>query len=290
MLPDVHHQRRCDVLLQLLRLHGRQYLAGLPRHGPQQQHLRLGPNLPLQIPVLHEPSLPEQIQPSVQILVNGRCVTQCPSYTNGTLSALNCTVNSAVSNCAYKYIVKADGSGISLGGGSQEVFGYDSSVTIDRVCVPKTSSFSYFNGQNSTSTSSFSSGLSGGSLTNLMTDIQNVNIEAYTELVYSIGWIRSGHPRLTHLHVPPEVPRRTDRLDLDYRHNRCPHRVRLHPVLFRWPLRSSKYLLYGLHHADYRRRSTIHNLLWVWCVGYCWIVAHYRVVSVQSDQAGSGSV
>lgn len=70
--------------------------------------------------------------------------------------------------------MSADGSGITLGSGSQEIFGYNSTAMIDRVCVPSAASFAYFNGQNSTSTSSLSSSISGGYLTNLMLDIQDV--------------------------------------------------------------------------------------------------------------------
>lgn len=134
--------------------------------------------------------------------------------------------------------------------------------------MPKTSSFAYFKGQNSTSTLSFSSGLSGGYLTNLMTDIQNVNIESYIELVYSFGRVPSGYPRLTHLYVSLEMFHRDNRLGLDHWYNWCAHRVRFHLMLFWRPIRSSKLLVHGLHHADDLRRPTIHHVLWVWSVGF----------------------
>jgi hypothetical protein len=59
---------------------------------------------------------------------------------------LNCYTNSAIGNCNYDNVVTENGVGMNAqtpGSGGYDIIGYDSTLVLDRVCMPSTSTFSY---------------------------------------------------------------------------------------------------------------------------------------------------
>lgn len=85
-------------------------------------------------------------------------------------SALDCQTNTLVTSCTYTYTVSGDGvstnaSAISNG----DVVGYDSTATIDRICIPSVKVFDWFNGNSNNDTSStIANSVTGGYLSNLI--------------------------------------------------------------------------------------------------------------------------
>lgn len=80
-----------------------------------------------------------------------------------------------MTSCNYDYIVGQDGSAPSNASGTPTgVFGYDTTLTLTRVCLPSSVTLTYFDGLTSSSTSSsVTSSVSGGYLSNLIQDITN---------------------------------------------------------------------------------------------------------------------
>lgn len=101
---------------------------------------------------------------------------ECPAYVSGQLSPLNCTANTQVGNCSYQYVLAEDGSNFTSNGGSSNVWGYDSSPLIDRVCAPKITSLGFFNSNTSNQTVQLlTNALAGGYLSNFISDVRNVH-------------------------------------------------------------------------------------------------------------------
>lgn len=102
------------------------------------------------------------------------CVTSCPSYVNGTLSAITCYANSNIPSCAYTQTVKQDGTYTTNSTvSSSDVIGYDSTEQIGRVCIPTSTVLQ--NAFSSVSTT-ISDGVRQAGLANFIPDIQNVPI------------------------------------------------------------------------------------------------------------------
>jgi len=101
-------------------------------------------------------------------------VQSCPvAQADNTPSAITCLTNSVVTSCTYVFTVNGDGTS-SVTGTPSGVFGYPTTTTIDRVCVPTSAVFNFFDGQSSNNTSTgMSSTFSGGYLSNLFQDVQN---------------------------------------------------------------------------------------------------------------------
>ena len=78
------------------------------------------------------------------------CVKTCPSYTDGTLSTLDCFEGS----CTYDVTFNSDGTTsatIASMNNTNLVLGYGTTLTLDRVCLPNTNVLS--NGLSSVATS-----------------------------------------------------------------------------------------------------------------------------------------
>lgn len=100
---------------------------------------------------------------------------------------MNCLVNSVVTTCAYAFTINSDGTA-SFSGTQTGVMGYPTTTTIDRVCVPVSSVFNFFDNQTSNGTSSgLSLSLGGGYLSNLIQDITNVH-EKYNRRIGIFFW------------------------------------------------------------------------------------------------------
>lgn len=55
------------------------------------------------------------------------------------------------------------------------MWGYDTEAVVERVCIPKVNAFSYFNNNNSNTSTLMGSVVSSGYLSNFISDIRNVN-------------------------------------------------------------------------------------------------------------------
>lgn len=141
-------------------------------------------------------------------LSNRRCVQSCPvAQADNTPSAITCLTNSVVTSCTYVFTVNGDGTS-SVTGTPSGVFGYPTTTTIDRVCVPTSAVFNFFDGQSSNNTSTgMSSTFSGGYLSNLFQDVQNVQKNVTVELEVAAGWLRSCDRPQFHRNAVPEVVR-----------------------------------------------------------------------------------
>lgn len=148
--------------------------------------------------------------------------------------ALDCLTNTNVTSCTYTYTIGNDGvstNSTSIANG--DVVGYDSTAAIDRVCIPSTKVFDWFNGNsNNETTSTIANSVTGGYLSNLIEDIQHVTSNNNLELAITVGWLRCRHHHQLHHHLLDEMPCRMHRLALHLRCHRFPYRPWFHPGLF----------------------------------------------------------
>ena len=87
----------------------------------------------------------------------------CPSYSSGSLSTLTCYGGT---DCTYHIIVAEDGSVSSVSG--SDFIGYETSLLVDRVCMP---SSAVIGDAFSSVVSSLSSSMKTGSFSSMTSDI-----------------------------------------------------------------------------------------------------------------------
>ena len=103
---------------------------------------------------------------------NRFCVKTCPTFTENTLSTLDCYGGS----CAYTVTFDSSGSTsatIATMNSSSVVLGYETTLALDRVCLPTATVLS--NGLSSVA-NSITSSLQEGEFASLITDVKNVHI------------------------------------------------------------------------------------------------------------------
>ena len=110
-------------------------------------------------------------------ITNRACVSSCPSWTGTTVSATTCYNAASLCNSnTYSAIYSTSGtltSGTDPTAISTGFAGYDSSLTLGRVCIPNTNMFTTAFAAIS---SSFSSAVNQGALADFVNDIKNVQI------------------------------------------------------------------------------------------------------------------
>lgn len=112
---------------------------------------------------------------------NRVCVNTCPYYISSPSSVYQATSSSSIT-WTFTY----DSSGTKISGGTAtpaaaDKVGYDTTLTVSRICVPTTA---MFNNVFNSVTSSFSSVLSQGDLSNFITDTMN----NWQWLLAALGW------------------------------------------------------------------------------------------------------
>lgn len=109
-------------------------------------------------------------------LTKKSCVDKCPYWTGSAIYQVQCSNSANCNSNAYQVTYDTNGN-VATGAYSTTAFvGYDSYLTLDRICIPNANMFtSVF----STISSSFSSAMSSGKLANFINDIKNVLIIRY---------------------------------------------------------------------------------------------------------------
>jgi hypothetical protein len=148
---------------------------------------------------------------------------------------MTCLVNSVVTSCNYDYIVGQNGSAPGNASGTPTgIFGYDTTLTLSRVCMPSSVTLTYFDGMTSSSTSSsVTSSVSGGYLSNLIQDITNVKMEIILELANIASWFWSCHYHLVHCYAIPSMVYWMYGMVIYPRTARFPNRSWIHLMLLR---------------------------------------------------------
>jgi hypothetical protein len=128
---------------------------------------------------------------------NRICVKQCPLYEDGKLKNVEC-YNGSTNTCTYGIIVKEDGSfdGSILG---SEFIGYGSYSILGRFCLPE---LKVLNNAFSSYSTLLSEKFKTSYLNHFISDIQNVPISFYSELVLGFVGIRIYYYHCIHYDVP----------------------------------------------------------------------------------------
>lgn len=105
--------------------------------------------------------------PTTVNLNNRICVKECPSYSNGNLSALDCFTNNVTTSCAYTARINEDGT-FNATFASSDFIGYGSMKVIKRVCVPE---IRVFENAFREFANKFSDGVRQSGLSNFITDL-----------------------------------------------------------------------------------------------------------------------
>lgn len=99
------------------------------------------------------------------------CVDKCPAYTSSAVETITCFNGASLCN-SNSYSATYDTSGTTVSGtySSSGFLGYDTTLTLDRVCIPNPNMFST---AFASATTAFSSAMSQGSLGNFINDVKN---------------------------------------------------------------------------------------------------------------------
>lgn len=102
------------------------------------------------------------------------CVNTCPSWTGSAVSAVTCS-DASLCNSGGAYNIEYDLNGNRVAGSgtpaASDYLGYDTYLTLDRICVPNANMFTTIF---SSVSDSYSSAMSSGKLANFINDIKNV--------------------------------------------------------------------------------------------------------------------
>lgn len=101
------------------------------------------------------------------------CVKTCPTFTSGSLSTVSCYAGHGVT-CSYDVTFSSDGS-VSVSTSAMNTtnyfIGYETSMAMDRICLPSSAVLA---GGLATVATSMTSAVQTTSFANLVTDTQNV--------------------------------------------------------------------------------------------------------------------
>jgi len=135
-------------------------------------------------------------------------------------------------------VLSQNGTSNTTLGGSSNVWGYDSQSIINRVCVPELAALSFFDGNTSNQTSLLLSGvLTGGYLTNFISDIRNVQGRVDLELASAFGGVPPGDHYRFRIYVFAAMHSWMRGLELDTRDAGVSYRAWVRAVLFRRAVR-----------------------------------------------------
>ena len=109
--------------------------------------------------------------PTTFDLSNRYCVKECPYFSSGSLTTLNCYGGA----CTYTVTIDSSGA-YSTSPSTSSIIGYDSTALIGRICIP---SATVFSGAFSTYVSTFSTYLNQNGLSSFVTDLENVSFHLF---------------------------------------------------------------------------------------------------------------
>ena len=102
---------------------------------------------------------------------NRVCVTACPSYSSGSISALDCFTSGCPATTSGYGVISEDGASYTAGSASSTYLLYGSSSLLDRICIPNSN---VFTGALSSALDTFYSSVSGSTFADFVTDIMEV--------------------------------------------------------------------------------------------------------------------